>query len=67
MDECKLQVTVISKVNEYHMELPDLLNEKMPYLQQFLKCLTVFCNVSAEIHVLPKLSCHATSGTVFQP
>ena len=39
----------------------------MPYLQQFLKCLTVFYNISAESHVLPKLSCHPTSGATFQP
>lgn len=67
MENCKLQITLISKVDRYHTELPDLLSEKMPYLQQFLKCLTVFYNISAESHLLPKLSCHPTSGATFQP
>lgn len=52
-------------MDKYHIELPDLLSEKMPYLQQFFKCLTVFCNISAGSHLLPKLSC--TSGATFLP
>lgn len=67
MEKCERQIAVIRKVNKYSTELPDLLSEKMPYLQQLLKCLTVFYNISAEGHVLPKLSGHPTSGATFQP
>lgn len=67
MEKCKLRISVISNVNKHHTELPNLLSEKMPYLQQFLKCLTVLYNIPAESHVLPKLSCHPTSGTTSQP